>query len=93
MTTLRVVKHLHVIEYITTSILSCGVNFPLDPFPFQQLEEALSYGIVVAVFLDGSCWRPSCWPLKTAPVRAAVLAALIRVNHHLLLRFAPPNRQ
>jgi hypothetical protein len=49
MTTLRVVKHLDVIEYITTSVLSCGVNFPLDPFPFQQLEEALSYGIVVAV--------------------------------------------
>ncbi|KJZ44458.1 hypothetical protein VC35_16625 [Pseudomonas fluorescens] len=39
MTSFWIVKHLDVIEYITTSILPRGVDFSLDSFPFQQLEK------------------------------------------------------
>ena len=49
MTSLWVVKHLDVIEHITTSILGRGIDFSLDSFPFQQLEKTLSYGVVVAI--------------------------------------------
>lgn len=34
-----VVEHLDVIEHITPSIFPRGVDFSLDPFPFQKLEK------------------------------------------------------
>ena len=56
--TLRAVKHLDVIEHITTSILLHGVNFLFDTFPFQQPEEALSFGIVMVVSSTAhACYR------------------------------------
>ena len=44
-----VVEHLDVIEHIATSILPCGVDFSLNPFPLQKLEKALGYGVVMTV--------------------------------------------
>jgi hypothetical protein len=49
MTPFCVVKHLDVIEYITTSIFPCDVNFSLDPFSLQKLEKTFCDSIIVAV--------------------------------------------
>ena len=42
---LPVVKKLNVVEHILSGFVSCQVNFPTYPLPFQQLEEAFSDGI------------------------------------------------
>jgi len=44
-----VVEHLDVIKHITSSIFPRGVDFSLDPFPFQKLEKALGHGVVMTV--------------------------------------------
>ena len=38
-----VVENFDVIEHIATSLFPRGVNFSLDPFPFQKLEKALGH--------------------------------------------------
>lgn len=39
-----VVEHPNVIEHIATSILSRGIDFSLDPFPFKKLEKCGVHG-------------------------------------------------
>ena len=45
----RVVKHLDIIEHVLPSCIACDVRPPPDPFPFQELEEALGNGIIMTV--------------------------------------------
>ena len=49
MTALRVVKHLDVIEHVPPGFLAVGIDAPTNPLSFQELDEALRYGVVVAV--------------------------------------------
>ena len=44
-----VIEHLDVIEYIRAGILPGAVDLSPDPLPFQQLEKAFRYRIVMAV--------------------------------------------
>ena len=71
-----VVEHLDVIKHITTSILPRDVDFPLDPFPFQKLEKALGHGVVMTVASATHTGNQIVRFQKTAPIGAAVLAAL-----------------
>ena len=87
-----VVEHLDVIEHITTSIFPRDVDFSLDPFPFQKLEKTLGHGVVMTVTSATHTGNQIARFQKAAPIGAAVLAALDGINHHLLLRFTPPNR-
>jgi len=49
MSPLAVVKHLDVVDYIATCIITSRVDVPLDPFTLEQLEETLSNGVIVTV--------------------------------------------
>jgi hypothetical protein len=49
----RVVEHLDVVEHVPSGVVAALIGAPPDPFPFQELEETLCDGIVVAV-LDSS---------------------------------------
>jgi hypothetical protein len=49
MLALAVVEHLDVIEDIHPRRLSVRVDATLDPFPFEQLEEAFCHRSVVTV--------------------------------------------
>lgn len=64
----------------------------LDPFPFQKLEKALGHGVVMTVTSATHTGKQIVRFQKAAPIRSAVLAASVGMNHHLLLRFSPPNR-
>ena len=82
-----VVEQFDVIEHIATSILPRGVDFPLDPFPFQKLETlsatALSRQLPRRLMLATKLFA-------FKKLRQSVLlywAALVGMNHHLLLRF------
>lgn len=45
----RVIKHLDVIEHISTCFFTSAVGFPSDAFALQQLEKAFCHGVVVTV--------------------------------------------
>lgn len=68
-----VVEPLNVIEHIAPSILPRGVDFSLDPFPFQKLEKALCYGVVMTVASATHAGNQIVRLQKTAPIGAAVL--------------------
>ena len=86
-----VIEHLDIIKNICSGGVPASVNFSLYPLSLQQLEEALSNSIVVAVT------APTHTPLqvmrlqKRVPVVAGVLAALVGVHNHLALRLATPD--
>lgn len=71
-----VVEHLDVIKHITPSIFPRGVDFSLDPFPFQKLEKALGHGVVMTVASATHAGNQIVCLQKAAPIGAAVLAAL-----------------
>lgn len=76
MTTRSVVKRFNVIEHIAISILSCGVDLSLNPFPLQKLEKTLSYGVVMTVASVTHTGNQIVRLQKTAPIGAVVLDAL-----------------
>ena len=78
-----VVEHFDVIKHITASILSRGVDFPLDPFPFQKLEKALGHGVVMTIASAAHAGNQIVCLQKTAPIRAAVLGEFNRSSQHL----------
>ena len=72
-----VVKHLDVVEHISTSILPGAVDFSPDSLPFQQLEKAFRHRIVMAVATSTHAAKQVVGSQKTLPVAATELAALI----------------
>lgn len=49
----RIVKLLDVIEDILPCLFPSAVGLASDPFAFQELEEALGHGVIVAVPAPG----------------------------------------
>ena len=45
----RVIEHLDIIEHVLPCCIACDVRPPPDPFPLQELEEALGDGIIMTV--------------------------------------------
>jgi len=93
MTSPVVIEHLDIIKNTCPGRVPAAVNLSLYSLPLQQLEEALSNSIVVAVT------APTHTPLqvmrlqKRVSVVAGVLAALVGVNNYLALRLATPDRR
>jgi hypothetical protein len=46
---LRIVEHLDVVEDILSGFVAGCISFAANAFPFQQLEKALSHGIIMTV--------------------------------------------
>lgn len=86
-----VVKHFDVIEDILTGILSGCVGSALDPLSLQQMEEAFSYGIVMAVTWPAHAGFQIVLMQEFLSLMACKLAPLIGMNDHLLLWLATPD--
>tara|TARA_Y100000758_G_scaffold83421_1_gene56548 strand:+ start:243 stop:557 length:315 start_codon:yes stop_codon:yes gene_type:complete len=76
MPALRVVKHLNVVEHSSTSILPGAVDFSPDSLPFQQMEKAFSYHVVMAVTTPTYATKQVNGFQEALPVTAAELATL-----------------
>jgi hypothetical protein len=46
---LRVVKHLDVVEDIGSGLIAGWLDLAADSLPFQKLEEAFGHGVVMAI--------------------------------------------
>lgn len=52
---LGVIEHLDVVEDVSACVAARGVDLPAHALAFEQLEEALCHGVVMAVAPAGSC--------------------------------------
>ncbi len=77
MPTFRVIKHLDVIEHISTCFFTSAVGFPSDAFALQQLEKAFCHGVVVTVTAPAHATDQVVGLEETLPVQAAELTALV----------------
>src|SRR5690606_13862733 len=91
MTPFRVVEHLNVVEDIRSGLFAGGIDAATDPFALEQLEEAFSHGIVMAITPAAHTGLESMGLEEVAPVVAAELAALIAMDDDLSLRAATPD--
>ena len=92
MTPCWVVKHLDVVEDVGLGLLPCGIDLPAHPLAFEQLEEALRHGVVVAVATPAHAAQQVVLAQKALPGVAGELTPLIRVNQQLLVRAVAPQR-
>lgn len=90
MASLRVVKHLDVIEHIAACVVSGQIDPAFDPLAFQELEEAFGHCIIVAVTTPAHAANDVVGLQEGLPLLPGELAALIRVQHQPRCRLAPP---
>ena len=74
---LWVVEHLDVVEDIGSGFITAWVDLTTDTFTFEQLEEALSHGVVVAVAATAHAGYEVVIMQEVLPVVAGELTALI----------------
>jgi hypothetical protein len=101
--TFRVVEHLDVFERVLPCSVACGVCAPPDPFPLQQLEEALGQSMSaigprtmdLRVIMSVPSSAHACIQIvltqKRLPRAAGELRTLIRMGHDPVLGFATPD--
>src|SRR5690606_36925466 len=85
-----VVEHLDVVEHVATRRIPGQVDPSPDPLSLEQLEEALGYGVVVAVAAPAHAADDSVGLQERLPLGAGELAALVRVQHQPGSRFPTP---
>lgn len=92
MPALSIVKHLDVIKNFFSRLISRFVGSTPNSFPLEQLKEAFSHRIVVAISSAAHAANQPVGSQKVLPLFAGELAALVRMHNHLLLGFTSPNR-
>ena len=87
-----VIKHFNVTKDITAGLLPSGIYFPADALALEQLEEALSDSIVVAVSPSAHAGFKVVASQEALPLMACKLAALVRVHGHGIAWSSTPER-
>ena len=88
----RVVEHFDVIEHVLLCLLACFVCPSPDALALEQVEEALSHGVIVTVAPSAHRVLKIMGSGERSPVHAGELRALVRVDQDPMLRLAPPYR-
>ena len=91
MTPASVVEELDVIEYVSAGFPPIRVNPSSDSLTFEQLEEALRYGVVVTVAPPAHAAHETVGLEKVLPVVTAELASLVGMDDDRAIRLAPPH--
>ena len=86
-----IVKELDVVEDIRSCLVSSGIDFPTNPFAFEQLKETFCHGVIVAVSPTAHAGLQVVGAQKRLPVVTGELASLVRVHRYRLLRMATPH--
>lgn len=84
-----VVEHLDVIEDVLAGRITGCIDPAADALAFEQLEEALGYGVIVAIASPAHATHQIVRLQERLPVVAAELAALIGMHGDGVLRLAP----
>ena len=86
-----VVERFDVVEDIGARQIPSLVDALLDAFLLQAAEEGLGNGIVPAVASPAHARLEVVGCAESPEVVASILAALVAVDHHALLRLATPH--
>ena len=91
MPALWIVEHLDVIEDILPGLGTCCVDLSTNALALDELKEAFSNSVVVAVTSAAHALLQIVGIEEIAPVIAAELTPLVRVHHHGILRLPAPD--
>lgn len=80
MASLRVVKHLDVVEDIGSGLIAGWVDLATDSLSFQKLEEAFGHGVVMAIAPTAHAGNQIVSAQEVLPCMPSELTALIRVD-------------
>ncbi len=90
---LWIVEHLDVVGHILLGFFACSVGPSSDPLTLQQVKEALSDRVVMAVSAAAHRVLQIVGPKERCPVHAGELAALVRMDQNLFPGLSPPCRR
>ena len=91
MPALWIVEHLDVIEDILPGLGTCGIDLSTNALALDELEEAFSNSVIVAVTAPAHVLLQIIGIEEIAPVIAAELPPLVRVHHYGILRLPTPD--
>jgi len=86
-----IVKHLDVIEDISSGKIACFIDAPLDSFFLQTTKERLGHGIIPTVSASTHARFKLMFATEPQPVTTAILGALIGVNDHRIRWLSSPD--
>lgn len=86
-----VVEHLDVAKDCAAGFLPCRIGLFANALTLEQLEEALRYGIVVAIASPAHAGLQVVARKKALPFIAGELAALIGMHNDGIARFSAPH--
>gem|GEM_PF-2003550 len=88
MKTIAVIKHLDVLDHITSCIAPGTINFIGSPFGFQTVKETLRNSIIPAIALSTHTADHAPDTQGLPVITAGILASAIRVMNQFLSRFS-----
>ena len=91
MTPLAVVEHLDIVKDIAPGLAPCGIYLFANSLALEQLEEAFSYGVVVAIATSAHACLQAMALQEALPSIAGKLTALVRVNQHCVRWMSTPD--
>ena len=76
----RDIEHFDVVEDVLSSLLACFVGSAADKFPFEQVKEAFSDCVVMAIPAPAQGVLDVVAPQKRRSIPTGILQSLIGVN-------------
>jgi hypothetical protein len=87
MKTIAVIKHLDVLDHITSRIAPSTINYIGSPFGFQTVKETLRNSIIPAIALSTHPADHAIDTQELPVITVGILAAAVRVMNQSLSRF------
>ena len=90
MQAIAVVKHLNVMNHITSRIAPVTIKHPGSPLCFHAVKKTFRNSIVPAIALSAHATDHAIAPQKILVITASILAAAVRVMYQSLFRLSSP---
>ena len=87
---MAVIKHLNVMDHITSGIISATIKHPGSPLGFQTVKEALCNCIIPTIAFSTHAANHAVGRQKFLVITTGILAAAIRVVNQSFCRLPPP---
>ena len=90
MKTMAVIKHLNVMDYITSGVTPVTIKHLGSPFGFQTVKKTLCNSVVPAIALSTHTADHAIGIQESSVIAPRILAAAVRVMNQALSRLPSP---